>query len=71
MRFTLNGEHRDFSQLAQGTTLEQFIQHLELHPGRIAVEHNGDIIPKTQWPLTVLSDGDKLEVVHFVGGGCC
>ena len=70
MRLTLNGEHRDFSQLTAGVSLEEFIQHLDLHPGRIAVEHNGDIIPRAQWPATHVNDGDKLEVVHFVGGGC-
>jgi len=69
MRLTLNGELRDFSSLAHATTLEQFIQHLELHPGRIAVEHNGDIIPRGAWPQTALAEDDKLEVVHFVGGG--
>jgi len=71
MRLTLNGELRDFSSLAHAATLEQFIQHLELHPGRIAVEHNGDIIPRIAWAQTPLAEDDKLEVVHFVGGGSC
>ena len=69
MRLTLNGDLRDFSQLTAGASLEEFILHLELHPGRMAVEHNGDIIPRGQWPATHVNDGDKLEVVHFVGGG--
>jgi sulfur carrier protein len=68
MRLTLNGETRDFPILP-GAALPQFIQHLGLHGDRIAIEHNGDIIPRAQWPATVLADGDKLEVVHFVGGG--
>lgn len=69
MKLTLNGEDREFPELANNATLEQFILHLDLHPGRIAVEHNGDIIPRAAWSSTALSAGDKLEVVHFVGGG--
>jgi thiamine biosynthesis protein ThiS len=35
----------------------------------VAVEHNGEIVPRASWPETVLEAGDRLEVVHFVGGG--
>jgi sulfur carrier protein len=37
----------------------------------VAVEHNGKIVPRTEWTETPLSDGDRLEIVHFVGGGRC
>jgi sulfur carrier protein len=36
---------------------------------RVAVELNRDIVPRDKWPQTNLSDGDRLEIVHFVGGG--
>jgi thiamine biosynthesis protein ThiS len=37
----------------------------------VAVEHNGEIVPRTVWAETTLNAGDRLEVVHFVGGGAC
>jgi thiamine biosynthesis protein ThiS len=40
-----------------------------MKPDRVAVELNRELIPRDQWPSTRLSDGDKLEIVHFVGGG--
>jgi sulfur carrier protein len=69
MNFTING-HSRLLELAPGATLDQLIAALELKGDRIAVEHNGAIIQRTQWPATPVSDGDKLEIVHFVGGGC-
>ena len=41
-----------------------------MKPDRVAVELNLDIVPRTQWETTTLKNRDKLEVVHFVGGGC-
>jgi thiamine biosynthesis protein ThiS len=40
-----------------------------MKPDRVAVELNRDIVPRERWPETQLKDGDRLEVVHFVGGG--
>ena len=40
-----------------------------LKPDRIAVEHNGSIVSRPAWPTTPIADGDKFEIVHFVGGG--
>jgi sulfur carrier protein len=40
-----------------------------MKPDRVAVELNFQIVPRSQWEATVLKDSDKLEVVHFVGGG--
>jgi thiamine biosynthesis protein ThiS len=42
---------------------------MDLKGDRIAVEHNGRIIQRTQWEETSLASGDRLEIVHFVGGG--
>jgi sulfur carrier protein len=41
-----------------------------MKPDRVAVELNRNIVPREHWSETPLSDGDKLEIVHFVGGGC-
>ena len=69
LRLAVNGEERLVEDLASGATLGDFIATLSFRPDRIAVEHNGEIVPRTEWAGTALADGDKLEVVHFVGGG--
>jgi thiamine biosynthesis protein ThiS len=40
-----------------------------MKPDRVAVERNRSIVPKSEWPTTQLAEGDRLEIVHFVGGG--
>jgi len=40
-----------------------------MKPDRVAIELNREIVPREQWPETPLHDGDRLEIVHFVGGG--
>ncbi len=52
-----------------GTTIAQFLAENAYDPKRIAVERNGDILPKSQYESTVLQDGDCIEIVSFVGGG--
>jgi sulfur carrier protein len=54
---------------AAGTTVAEYLAVANYDPKRIAVERNGDIVPKAQYGSTVLKDGDSLEVVSFVGGG--
>jgi thiamine biosynthesis protein ThiS len=71
MQFVLNGQSRDFPQLAPGANLQDLIADLDLKGDRVAVEHNGAIVPRIEWANTGLREGDRLEVVHFVGGGCC
>lgn len=66
---TLNGHHRSFDSLSPSATLDQLIAELGLKNDRVAVERNGEIVPRTQWSETALSESDRLEVVHFVGGG--
>ena len=72
MSFTviLNGQSRSFTTLSQAPSLDQLVAELGLKEDRVAVEHNGVIVSRTNWPETLLSTGDRLEVVHFVGGGC-
>jgi thiamine biosynthesis protein ThiS len=66
MLLHLNGETREFPD---GLTLATLIAHLGMKPDRVAVELNLEIVPRANWDETALKDGDKLEVVHFVGGG--
>ncbi len=68
MRLTVNGEEKEFPGV---TTLADLVDHLGLKADRLAIELNHDIVSRTNWTSTSLSDGDRLEIVHFVGGGCC
>ncbi|MFN3371628.1 MAG: sulfur carrier protein ThiS [Sphingomonadaceae bacterium] len=63
---TLNGEPR---RLAAGTRLAGLVEQLALPAGRVAVERNRAIVPRSEWASTELAEGDCLEIVHFVGGG--
>jgi thiamine biosynthesis protein ThiS len=65
MRLAINGEDREFT----ASNLEALIEELGMKGDRVAVELNRDIIPRSNWLTTALKDGDKLEIVHFVGGG--
>lgn len=69
MNFTINGESRYFASLGLDATLAQLIMELGLQGDRVAVEWNGTIVRRPEWEATLLAAGDKLEVVHFVGGG--
>lgn len=70
MKLHINGEERDFSGSPAPVTLAALVEALGLKPDRVAVELNRDIVPRARWAETQLHDGDRLEVVHFVGGGC-
>ena len=61
----VNGEPKDIA----GKTIAEYLATTDYDMKRIAIERNGDIVPKAQYGETVLHDGDSLEVVSFVGGG--
>lgn len=65
----INGQPRSFADLSAGATLDQLLTAIGLQHDRVAVERNGQIVSRPHWPTTLLSPGDKLEIVHFVGGG--
>ena len=65
----LNGQDRTFDSLTTPTTLNEILNELGLKPDRVAVEHNGEIAPRSSWQQSTVHTGDRLEVVHFVGGG--
>jgi len=56
-------------EIPDGLKLAALLDWLKLPGDRVAVEHNLEIVPRNLWNATVLNDGDRLEVVHFVGGG--
>lgn len=62
----LNGETRE---LKAGSTVEELVRELGLVPDRLAIEYNLRILKKKHWAATALSQGDRVEIVHFVGGG--
>ncbi len=66
MHIQLNGETLE---LPEGASVADLIERLELTGRRVAVERNLDIVPRSQYGSTALAEGDRLEVVHAIGGG--
>jgi len=66
LRVYINGEAREFSS---PLSLAQLITELDLPPARIAVELNRVVVRRNEWSTRDLSDEDRIEIVHFVGGG--
>lgn len=66
---SLNGQPRVFDALQPGCALGELVDALGLKGDRVAVELNGEIVSRAAWTQTTVASGDKLEVVHFVGGG--
>jgi sulfur carrier protein len=66
MNLIINGEEKSF---AASMSLARLIEELGMKGDRVAVELNREIVPRAQWDETVLNAGDRLEIVHFVGGG--
>jgi thiamine biosynthesis protein ThiS len=65
MNITINGE----TQVSSAETLGALVEGLGMKPDRVAIELNREIVSRDQWSQTPLRDGDRLEIVHFVGGG--
>ena len=63
---TLNGETREFERALQ---VQELIERLGLSGKRIAVERNGEIVPRSRFGASSIANGDKLEIVVAVGGG--
>ena len=66
MHLFINGEEQEF---ANTLSLAELVEQLGMKGDRVAVELNREIVPRAQWAGTQLKDGDRLEIVHFVGGG--
>jgi len=72
MNLVINGEPRDIAAPSSTVqvTLADLIEFLGMKSDRIALELNREIAPRDRWPQIQVKDGDCLEIVHFVGGGC-
>jgi thiamine biosynthesis protein ThiS len=66
MIVTINGERRD---IPDGLNVSALLDHLGMPTGRVAIERNLDILPRTRWQETPVQSNDSFEIVHFVGGG--
>ena len=66
MQIQLNGETRE---VADQSTVEALIASLDLEPARVAIELNHNVVRRNDWAGTTLHDGDRVEIVHLVGGG--
>jgi thiamine biosynthesis protein ThiS len=66
VKIQVNGESRE---VANDLSLEQLVIDLQLTPQRIAVELNREVVRRADWPSTMLRESDRVEIVHFVGGG--
>lgn len=66
LRIHINGEPRE---VEDDTTLLQLVTSLSFKSERIAIELNGIVVRRADWDNTKLKTGDKVEIVHFVGGG--
>ncbi len=69
MELIINGQLREFETLHEGSTVADLLSALALQVERVALERNGEIIARTDWAEAKLTAGDRLEIVHFVGGG--
>jgi sulfur carrier protein len=65
MNLIINGE----PQAHSADTLSDLVEKLGMKPDRVAIELNRNIVSRDRWSQTQLHDGDRLEIVHFVGGG--
>jgi thiamine biosynthesis protein ThiS len=65
LRLTINGDSREIA----AATVARLVSELGLDPRKVAVERNLEIVPKSQFEATALSEGDRIEIVHFIGGG--
>jgi len=62
----INGESRE---VPLGLTVNEMLAQLGIPAGRVAIEYNQDILPRSRWDQTHIKHGDRFEIVHFVGGG--
>ncbi len=66
MRLTVNG---DPVELEPGATIQRLLEQLDMETGRVAVEINREIIPRSEHADHRLTEGDRIEIVHAIGGG--
>jgi thiamine biosynthesis protein ThiS len=69
MQLVINGQPRELAALTSGATVQDLLASLAIKADRVAIEHNGSIVPRLAWAATPVAEGDRFEIVHFVGGG--
>jgi sulfur carrier protein len=69
MKLQINGQDRIFPEAPAPFTIAALVESIGMKPDRVAVELNRSIVRRERWAETQLADGDRLELVHFVGGG--
>ena len=69
MQLIINGQVRELDTLHDGSTIADLVQTLALAAGRVALEQNGEIVARDRWAERHVAAGDRMEIVHFVGGG--
>ncbi|NNC36910.1 MAG: sulfur carrier protein ThiS [Acidimicrobiales bacterium] len=67
MELIINGDIYD--DIPAGINVADLLAHLQLPSAKIAVERNLEIVPRSSYASQILSNGDKLEIIHFIGGG--
>ncbi|HVN08200.1 MAG TPA: sulfur carrier protein ThiS [Patescibacteria group bacterium] len=66
MQIQLNGEQ---CEIPEGMNVAGMLAHLGLNAARVAIERNLEVLPRAQWGATAVAEGDRYEIVQFVGGG--
>ena len=66
MKVAINGEDKE---IPEGLNVTGLLIHLGVHPGRVAIERNLEILFRAKWETTQVQPGDRYEIVHMVGGG--
>src|SRR4030095_17213251 len=66
VRITVNGQPQSASP---GTSVAALLASMGVDPARVAIERNEEVVPRRTWPEALLREGDKIEIVSFVGGG--
>jgi thiamine biosynthesis protein ThiS len=69
MHIVINGQGREFAELSSSATVSELVSALGLKGDRVAIEQNGAIVTRSEWAGAAICEGDKFEIVHFVGGG--
>lgn len=69
MNLVINGQPRSFDGLPHACSVATLVETLGMQADRVALELNGNIIARAAWADSPVNDGDRLEIVHFVGGG--
>lgn len=66
LKLRINGEDHE---VLENTSLQELVTQLKLSPERIAIEVNQKVVRRSDWATTLLKEKDRIEIVHFVGGG--